>query len=128
MGVTLDLQDPKLSRLTVTAMDPGGLATSRAQAEQRKSVRRVMAAVSFCMPVLKHFTTTFRPTAEAARDLVAVSVEPEFQGKRGYYVGQKPGISAEISRDPAAQQRLWAACWKWAGLSAEETVLQHAAV
>ena len=87
-----------------------------------------MAAINICMPVLKYLTTAFRPTADSARDLVAVSVEPQFQGKKGYYVGREPEVSAEISRDAAVQKRLWTACWKWAGLSAEETVLQNAAV
>jgi hypothetical protein len=82
-----------------------------------------MTAISFCMPVLKHFTNAFRPTADAARDLVAVSVEPEFQGKRGYYVGRKPGVSAEISRDAVVQDRLWTACRKWAELTPQETIL-----
>ncbi|KAK4942068.1 hypothetical protein LTR10_018104 [Elasticomyces elasticus] len=119
--------DPSLSKVTVTAMDPGGLATSRAQKEQKKSVQWMMAFINLCMPVLKHFTKAFRPTSDSARDLVAVSVEPEFQGKRGYYVGRKPDVSAEISKDTAVQKRLWAACWKWAGLTTEDTVLQNAA-
>ncbi|EXJ92418.1 hypothetical protein A1O3_00969 [Capronia epimyces CBS 606.96] len=115
--------NPELSALTALAMDPGGLAASRAQAEQRKSVRRIMAAVNFCMPLLKHFTQMFRPTADAARDLVEVSVGAQFQGKRGYYVGCKLGDSAAMSRDPEVQARLWDACWKWAGLKSEETIL-----
>ncbi|KAI1616958.1 short chain dehydrogenase/reductase SDR [Exophiala viscosa] len=120
--------DPKLSKVTVTAMDPGGLAASRAQTEQKRSVRWIMAAINFCMPVLRYFTTAFRPAADSARDLVAVSVEPQFHGKRDYYVGRKPEASAEISRDAAVQERLWTACWKWAGLSTEDTILQNSAV
>ncbi|KIW10103.1 hypothetical protein PV08_11063 [Exophiala spinifera] len=116
------LANPHLSSLTAVAMDPGGLAASRAQAEQKKTVRRIMAVVNFCMPLLKHLTQTFRPTADAARDLVEVSVGAEFVGKRGYYVGRKAGDSAAMSRDPEVQTRLWNACWKWSGLESDETV------
>jgi hypothetical protein len=106
-------------------MDPGGLTASRAQAVQKKSVRRLMATINFCMPVLKHLTTMFRTTEDAGRDLVALSVGPAFHGKRGYYVGQKPDAPAAVSEDGNEQQRLWEACWTWAGLRLGETVLQN---
>ncbi|OQV08332.1 hypothetical protein CLAIMM_12627 [Cladophialophora immunda] len=117
--------DTTLSGLSVVAMDPGGLAASRAQVEQRKSVRRIITVVNFCMPVLKHFTSTFRPTSDAARDLVEVSVGPAFRGKRGYYVGQNPSPSATMSKDPEVQARLWEACWRWSSLKSEDTVLSN---
>jgi WW domain-containing oxidoreductase len=108
-------------------MDPGGLPASRAQAGQRKPIQLVMAIVNFLMPVLKHFTSVMRPTSDAARDLVAVSVGADFQGKRGYFVGRKPDVDAEISRARDAQERLWAACWQWTCLEPSETVLPNAA-
>lgn len=108
-------------------MDPGGLPSSRAQSEQKKSARRLFATINFLMPVLKHVTTAFRTTEDAGRDLVAVSVDPAFQGKRGYIVGQKLESPAALSKDVGMQQRLWDACWRWAGLKAGETVLSGAA-
>lgn len=108
-------------------MDPGGLPESRAQAGQQRPIRLVMATVKLLLPVLKHVTSVMRPTADAARDLVAVAVGPEFDGRRGYFVGQKPDVDAEISRDTKSQQRLWAACWKWSGLTSSETVLSNVA-
>ncbi|KAL2134848.1 hypothetical protein VTI74DRAFT_10654 [Chaetomium olivicolor] len=118
--------DPNLSQITATAMDPGGLTASRAQAVQKKPVRRLMATINFFMPVLKYLTTTFRTTEDAGRDLVAVSVGPEFHGKRGYYIGQKPDAPAAVSENGNEQRRLWEACWKWAGLSSGETALLNA--
>jgi WW domain-containing oxidoreductase len=112
-----------LARLTVTAVDPDGLPASRAQANQRKPVRIMMATANLLMPVLKHLTSVMRSTTDAARDLVAVTVEPEFDRKRGYFVGRKPEICAEMSRDREAQGRLWAVCWKWTNLTPGETVL-----
>lgn len=116
-------QDPDLRNLAAVAMDPGGLAASRAQGEQKQSVRRVMAVLNLLMPLLKHVTSTFRPAADAARDLVALSVGPAFRGARGYYVGRRQSPDAEVSRRPEAQIKLWEACWEWAGLSAGKTVL-----
>ncbi|KAJ5092542.1 short chain dehydrogenase/reductase SDR [Penicillium alfredii] len=117
-------KDSKLSNVTVTAMDPGGLPASRAQAEQKKSTKRIMSTINFLMPVLKHVTTAFRTTEDAGRELATVSVDPAFHGKRGYFVGQKEDAPAAISNDVKMQERLWAACWRWSGMKPEETILQ----
>lgn len=123
-SLVYSIQDPRLSNVTVTAMDPGGLPASRAQTEQKKSTKRIMATINFLMPVLKHVTTAFRTTEDAGRELAAVSVDPSFHGKRGYFVGHKEGTPAAVSKDVAMQERLWAACWRWSGMKSEETVLQ----
>ena len=81
--------------------------------------------MNFLMPVLKHFMTAFRTSADAGRDLVAVSVGSAFRGKMGYFVGQVQGKPAAITEDIEAQGRLWEACWRWTGLTAEETVLEN---
>ncbi|KAJ5363590.1 short chain dehydrogenase/reductase SDR [Penicillium cataractarum] len=117
-------RDPRLSNVTVTAMDPGGLPASRSQAEQKKSTKRIMATINFFMPVLKHVTTAFRTTEDAGRELAAVSADPSFHGKRGYFVGQKEDAPAAVSNDVDMQERLWAACWRWSGMKPEETALQ----
>jgi hypothetical protein len=105
-------------------MDPGGLPASRAQAEQKKSTKRIMATINFLMPILKHVTTAFRTTEDAGRELVTVSVDPTFQGKRGYLVGQKEDTPAAVSKNVKMQEDLWAACWRWSGMKPEETILQ----
>lgn len=105
-------------------MDPGGLPSSRAQSEQKRFVRIIFAVMNFFMPVLKHLMTAFRTSADAGRDLVAVSVGSSFHGKTGYFVGQVQGRPAAISDDTEAQERLWEACWRWTGLTAGETVLE----
>lgn len=105
-------------------MDPGGLPSSRGQAEQKFSVRLIFAVINFMMPVLKHLTTEFRTTEDSGQDLVAVSLDPGFHGKSGYFVGQIQGNSTAASKDLEWQKRLWDACWRWAGLSGGETMLQ----
>ncbi|KAL4752236.1 hypothetical protein BDW72DRAFT_192180 [Aspergillus terricola var. indicus] len=122
-GYEATFQDPKLSTITATAMDPGGLVESRAQAGQKVSVQRISAVLKLLMPVLKHITSTFRTNKDAGRDHLAVSLDPAFQGKRGYYVGQKQEAAASVTGDTAVQRRLWEACWQWAGFAPEETVL-----
>ncbi|KAL6237475.1 hypothetical protein BDW75DRAFT_238262 [Aspergillus navahoensis] len=116
---------PELSKITVTAMDPGGLVESRAQSVQKAPVQRLFALLKFLMPVLKHITTTFRTNKDAGRDLVAVSVDTTFHGKRGYYIGQKKETAAQVTGDAQVQARLWDACWKWVGLAPDETILSH---
>lgn len=112
--------------MTALAMDPGGLPASRSQAEQKRSNRLLFATVNFLMPVLKHLTSAFRTTEDAGRDLVTMSVDPAFQGKSGYYVGQKGEVAAAASKDEKLQKRLWDACCRWAALRPDETVLQNA--
>lgn len=106
-------------------MDPGGLPSSRAQAGQKKSARVLMGTINLLMPVLKHCTSAFRTTEDAGRDLAAVSVDPAFGGKRGYYVGLKTDSAALVSQDSGMQKKLWERCWRWASLTPAETVLQN---
>ncbi|KAL3471488.1 hypothetical protein BJX99DRAFT_24408 [Aspergillus californicus] len=116
-------KNPQLSNITVTAMDPGGMTSSRAHTEQKLVVRVMSAIVNLLLPILKHLTTAIRTTEDSGRDLVALSNGPTFDKKRGYYVGQTKAAPAPLSLDPEVQARLWTACWKWAGLTPEETAL-----
>ncbi|KAK3304849.1 uncharacterized protein B0T15DRAFT_512939 [Chaetomium strumarium] len=115
--------NPKLSAITVTCMDPGGLVGSRAHSEQRAAIQRLMSVVNVMMPLLKHLTSAVRTTAGAGRDLVALSVAPEFQGRRGYFIGKHEAPPANVSLDKEVQRKLWEACWEWAGMAKGETVL-----
>ncbi|PYI01597.1 NAD(P)-binding protein [Aspergillus sclerotiicarbonarius CBS 121057] len=120
-------KDDQLSGITALAMDPGGLPSSRAQAGQKQSARRLFMIIDFLMPVLRHMTRMFRTVQDAGQDLVAVSVGADLQGHRGYYIGTKQAAPAAVSEYREAQDKLWEVSWRWAGLTAEETVLQNAA-
>lgn len=87
-----------------------------------------MGVASIILPLLKHLTDAVRTTADAGRDLMELSVERAFQGQRAYFVGTRQEASATVSHDREVQRQLWEACWKWAGMSEEETVLQNAAI
>ncbi|PYI20184.1 short chain dehydrogenase/reductase SDR [Aspergillus violaceofuscus CBS 115571] len=120
-------RDDRLSSITAIAMDPGGLPSARSQGQQKRSTQRIFAVINFLMPVLKHVTTMFRTTEDAGRDLVALSLDSSFQGTRGYYMGRKEDIPAAVSMDSDTGTKLWDACWRWCGLSVEDTVLRAAA-
>ncbi|KAK3291038.1 uncharacterized protein B0H64DRAFT_50998 [Chaetomium fimeti] len=117
------LRHARLSSITVTCMDPGGLVGSRAHSEQKAGIRWAFGVINVMMPLFRHLNSAVRTTADAGQDLVALSVGPEFKDKRGYFVGQKEGVSAEVSRNPEIQKKLWDACWAWTGLSGDETAL-----
>jgi hypothetical protein len=116
-------QDPKLNKISVLAMDPGGLTNSRAHVEQRPFARVMFSALNFFLPVLKYLTSDLRSTSQSATDLVEVAVGPEFHHVRGYFDGRQPSEPAKITQDEQKQDLLWRASWKWSGLTEEETTL-----
>ncbi|KAM5341769.1 hypothetical protein ACJ41O_014800 [Fusarium nematophilum] len=116
-------RDPKLSSITATAMDPGGLIDSRGHSAQKPTVRAIFWVMNLLLPLLKHITSDFRRSADAGRDLAELCVGDGFQGARGYYIGVKPAEPAKSSRDVEKRRILWKACWEWAGMGRGETVL-----
>ncbi|KAK7402891.1 hypothetical protein QQX98_011376 [Neonectria punicea] len=119
-------QDPNLSGICVTVMDPGGLVDSRAHVHQKPAVRVMFAVVNALLPLLRRFTTEVRRSVDSARDLVELSVGDRFKGVRGYYVGLKATESALVCKDAEKLSLLWDGCWRWAGLAEDETVLGDA--
>ncbi|KAF4464936.1 dehydrogenase reductase [Fusarium albosuccineum] len=120
-------KDPKLSNITATAMDPGGLVDSRANYKQKPGPRAIFTVVNWLIPVLKHLTTDVRRSADAGKDLVEVSVGPSFKDVRGYHIGIRRGDPTPSSQDVDKRKTLWKACWEWAGLEKHETALSGAA-
>ena len=110
--------------ITAIAMDPGGIAASRAFRDAPFAFRIAMRIVGYIVPVAEHFTSALRTTKSAAIDLVAMTVGPEANGKRGYFVGQKPVTSSEDSHDEGLREKVWKACEKWAKLEESETALK----
>ncbi|KAI8677851.1 hypothetical protein NCS55_00503200 [Fusarium keratoplasticum] len=119
--------DPNLSGITVTAMDPGGIVDSRAHTAQKPVIRFVLSTISHLLPLTKHITSSFRRSADAGKDLAELSVGKEFEGIRGYFLGVKREEEAPMTKEESKQRILWEACWRWAGLEEGETVLVGAA-
>ncbi|KAJ4328871.1 hypothetical protein N0V84_000659 [Fusarium piperis] len=119
--------DPNLSSITATAMDPGDIVDSRAHAAQKPVIRFVLGTITYLLPLTKHIKSSFRRSADAGKDLAELSVGKEFDGTRGYFLGVKREEEAPMTRDEGKQRILWEACWRWAGLKEGETVLVGAA-
>ncbi|KAH7129467.1 hypothetical protein B0J13DRAFT_138632 [Dactylonectria estremocensis] len=118
-------KDPALSGITVTAMDPGGLVDSRAHTAQKPAIRILMSIANAALPLLRPFTSEVRRSADSAKDLVELSVGDGFRDARGYYVGLKKTEPARVVGDEDKVRALWKACWGWASLTRDETVLVH---
>ncbi|KAF9762217.1 hypothetical protein IL306_003510 [Fusarium sp. DS 682] len=116
-------QNPKLSGITAIAMDPGGMVDSRAHRIQKPSMRLAFGLVFILLPIIQHFTDTMRPAAQSGRELVELSVGERFKSEKGYFMGARREEEDVICKDLHKRKILWDACWKWAGMSGEETVV-----
>ncbi|KAL9573092.1 hypothetical protein ACKAV7_002777 [Fusarium commune] len=119
----LTYQNPKLSGITAIAMDPGGMVDSRAHRIQTPFMRFAFSLVLISLPVLRHFTDTMRPAAQSGRELVELSVGERFKGVKGYFMGARREEDDIACKDVHKRELLWNACWKWARMKEEETVL-----
>ncbi|KAF5677363.1 short-chain alcohol dehydrogenases/reductase [Fusarium heterosporum] len=115
--------DPKLSGITATAMDPGGMVDSRAHKIQKPLIRIAFGILALLLPILKYFTDTLRPAALSGRELVELAVSDKYKGVRGYFMGLRPEEEDVTCKDDKKRDAVWKACWDWAGLTKEDTVL-----
>ncbi|KAF4759684.1 hypothetical protein HAV15_005383 [Penicillium sp. str.  len=95
-------QNPQFNKITVTAMDPGGLVDSRGP----------------CRPAFSH---SLRSNSDSARDVLALALAPEYASVRGHFNGRKPQPPARVSEDEAKCEAIWEACWNWVDLTEGET-------
>lgn len=120
-------QESELKNITVTAMDPGGMPDSRCMAGDSvptswKILMRYFLAP--LQPILKHAVPTLRTSTDAGVDLVELSIDPKFAGKRGYYTMLNSDKSSKESYDEEKQKIVWDRSLEWAGVSPEDTVLK----
>ncbi|KAF5980360.1 dehydrogenase/reductase [Fusarium bulbicola] len=116
-------KNPKLSGITAIAMDPGGMVDSRAHKIQTPFMRFAFSLVLILLPILRYFTDTMRPAAQSGRELVELSVGEKYKGTKGYFMGARREEEDVACKDTHKRELLWNACWKWAGMKEEETVL-----
>ncbi|CAI7607598.1 unnamed protein product [Penicillium glandicola] len=114
-------QNPTFSKITVTAMDPGGLVDSRAHVAQRPITRILFKLLALLLPVIKLFTYKLRSNSDSARDVLALGLAPEYASVRGHFNGRKPQPPARVSEDEGKCQAIWEACWNWVDLKEGET-------
>ncbi|KAF4478624.1 dehydrogenase reductase [Fusarium agapanthi] len=113
----------KLSGITAIAMDPGGMVDSRAHKIQTPFMRFAFSLVLISLPILRHFTDTMRPAAQSGRELVELSVGEKYKDTKGYFMGARREEEDIACKDAHKRELLWNACWRWAGMKEEETVL-----
>lgn len=104
-------------------MDPGGMVDSRAHRIQTPFMRFAFSLVLISLPILRHFTDIMRPAAQSGRELVELSVGEKFKGTKGYFMGVRREEEDIACKDVYKRELLWNACWKWAEMREEETVL-----
>ncbi|KAJ5332783.1 Short-chain dehydrogenase/reductase SDR [Penicillium brevicompactum] len=114
-------KSPKLSKITVTAVDPGGLVESRAHEAQRTINRILFWLFAMMLPIVNVFTNKLRSNANSARDVVALGLGPEFASRRGHFNGRRAQPPARISEDDERCEALWKACWKWVDMKQSDT-------
>ncbi|QPC73061.1 hypothetical protein HYE68_003813 [Fusarium pseudograminearum] len=117
-------KNPKLSGITATAMDPGGMVDSRAHKIQKPIIRFAFSLIVLLLPITKYFTDELRSSAQSGRELVALAVGDEYQGEKGYFMGARREKEDAICMDAEKRDILWKACWDWAGIKREETALE----
>lgn len=110
-----------MKQITVTAMDPGGIVDSRAHAAQRMSNRILFRVLALLLPILRLFTYQVRSSADSARDLVALAVDPAFHLARGHFNGRQPQPPASIVENEQQCEAIWTACWEWVNMVESDT-------
>ncbi|KAH7192611.1 uncharacterized protein B0J16DRAFT_380498 [Fusarium flagelliforme] len=118
-------KNPKLSGITAVAMDPGGMVDSRAHKIQTPLIRFVFGLVLVLLPILKYFTYELRTAAQSGQELAELAVGDEYKGTKGYFMGLRREKEDPICEDANVRDVLWKACWRWAGLKKEDTVLEE---
>ncbi|KAJ4020196.1 hypothetical protein NW752_005302 [Fusarium irregulare] len=118
-------KNPKLSGITAIAMDPGGMVDSRAHKIQTPLIRFMFGLVLLLLPIVKHFTDEVRTSAQSGQELAELAVGDEYKGTKGYFMGLRREKEDSICEDVKVRDVLWNACWKWAGLKKEDTVLEE---
>ncbi|KAF4343488.1 dehydrogenase reductase [Fusarium beomiforme] len=116
-------KNPNLSGIAAIAMDPGGMVDSRAHRIQTPFMRLAFSLVNMSLPIVRQFTDTMRSAAQSGRELVELSVGEKFKGEKGYFMGARREVEDVMCKDAHKRKILWDACWKWAGMREEETVL-----
>ncbi|PUU73502.1 hypothetical protein B9Z19DRAFT_1135054 [Tuber borchii] len=116
-------EDPKLSGITVSVLDPGGMPASRCFTEHPTVVKLLMNYVfAPAVYLLKYVTSKFRTPWDASTDVMDVAVG-DLGKVSGYYVCKSKTDGSCASRDEILQGVLWRKSVEWTRLEKGETVL-----
>ncbi|KAI1853499.1 hypothetical protein JX266_001483 [Neoarthrinium moseri] len=115
-----------LEKITVVAINPGGLIDSRALRTNTPMSMAVMQTLVLkpLLPLLRFLMgPTIRPAAPAGVDVVDIALDPKFAAERGFFTLLQKDESSPESRDEQTQSRLWTQTLTWAKINKDNTLI-----
>ena len=121
-------KDPRLSRITAVAINPGNLADSRALQTNTPNLLYYMSkfVIGPLRPLLRLMDPTMRTCAAAGADVIDLATENAFPKQRGYFTLLKEDKSSPESQDREKQRKLWDKSAEWARITPGDTALGRA--
>ncbi|MCJ1261070.1 hypothetical protein MMC22_000934 [Lobaria immixta] len=119
-------KDPKLSKITAVAINPGNLSDSRALRTNTPTMLYYMS-IFIIRPfrlLLRLMDPTMRTSAEAGVDVIDLAVNVSHPGERGYFTLLKKDNSSPESQGEETQQKIWVKSVEWAGVTSKDTALK----
>ena len=121
-------KDPKLSNISILAVDPGGMPNTSIGRDSPVSVRAFIWVLKYIMGFILFFfpKLPLRTTEQSASDLYYASFDERDLGKLPKAVnlnGHVKEVTSEESRDEEKQRQLWEESVKLAGLKSGDTLL-----
>ncbi|KAI1876645.1 hypothetical protein JX265_004171 [Neoarthrinium moseri] len=119
-------KDPNLNKITVVAINPGGLIDSRALRTNTPMSMAVMQTLVLkpLLPLLRFLMgPTIRPAAPAGVDVVDIALDPKFAAERGFFTLLQKDESSPESRDEQTQSRLWTQTLTWVKINKDNTLI-----
>ncbi|KAI1464060.1 NAD(P)-binding protein [Daldinia caldariorum] len=125
-------QDPRLSKISVLAIDPAAMATGIVRHTSwlvRVLVFRIFAGVLAPFLVRIHPNGTWRTPQKSARDVLAVALDngppPLSERPKGlYFNGSELGDYSSEAKDLSKGQVIWEGSVRFSQLKENETILQ----
>ncbi|KAI1464957.1 NAD(P)-binding protein [Daldinia caldariorum] len=120
-------KDPKLSRITVVAINPGNMGDSRAFRTNVPLSVKAMQALVFnpLRPLIRRFADpTFRTSRDAGIDIIELGVGKAEDGERGFYTLLEKDDPDPAVLDKEKQRIIWEKSAEWAKINKDNTALK----
>lgn len=107
-------------------MNPGNLADSRALRVNTPTMLVFMSMLIIrpLRPFLRFMDPTMRTAAEAAADVIDLTMAEAYAGERGYFTLLQKDESAPESRHEKKQEELWVKSAEWVKVAASDAHLK----
>ncbi|ETS75028.1 hypothetical protein PFICI_13512 [Pestalotiopsis fici W106-1] len=122
-------KNPKFKNITAVAINPGGLADSRAfTSNTPRSIQLLQTFIvkPFMGVINRLADPTLRSSAAAGVDLAELAVNKAHPGERGYFTMLKKDESDPLTLDEGVQEKVWKKSLEWAHITKDDTALKEA--